>query len=144
MIKWIAIHHRKPLQFSGMSKEFIHTVYRIEFLGEQDGSPERDLKNALIEHFDKDRITTRAYLARVRLDTNKAWSVALCVRINCNKPASRYQSEIGRVFSSLFKAEEFLDTVILDHDKERRLKEVCPPFYDQPKKPSLLARLFNR
>ncbi len=55
------------------------TVPAVEFLGEQDGPPERELKNALCAAFDQHPSVARAYLCRVRHECTGDPAVALAI-----------------------------------------------------------------
>jgi hypothetical protein len=54
-------------------------VPQLHFLGEQDGLPERDLKNSLREFFQRDRSVITAYLEPVRKEvvflSRSGWAV---------------------------------------------------------------------
>lgn len=99
----------------------------IRFLGEQDGSPERELKGALVKFFAKDGCVEAAYLARVAYE-NTSQSVALCIRSRFGEDPA-LAGEVGRIFSGLFGAHEHLDIVFVSEPQERELQRVCCPFF---------------
>jgi type III secretion system (T3SS) SseB-like protein len=103
---------------------------RLEFLGEQDGPPERELKEALVRLFEAKGKVNRAYLARLSYLETGATGVGLCV------PVDAYSVElvraVGSVFSDLFGADQYLDVVFVTEDEEKRLRDVCRPFFKKP------------
>jgi len=100
---------------------------RIEFLGEQDGVPERELKALLVTELRRFPSVQGAYLARIGFAPDAAPSVALCL-----VPSSRDDREIvqavNRVFASLFSSGQHLDVVFIDEQEEADLRRVCPSF----------------
>src|SRR5262245_37561343 len=80
----------------------------LRFLGEQDGQPERELKDQLISLFCLDQEIENAYLARVAYDDSSAVSVALCLRSRSG-PSRETAEKIGRIFASMFGSHEHLD-----------------------------------
>jgi type III secretion system (T3SS) SseB-like protein len=102
-------------------------VSEVQFLGEQDGPPERLLKNRLTEFFRRDKSVHRAYLARTSLEGQA--SVALCVKTEFS--ADRGLAEkIGAIFGMIFNAREHLDIIFLSDQQESELKRVCSMFFD--------------
>ncbi len=75
-------------------------VSQLRFLGGQDGVPERELKERLIEYFRHSRSVEAAYLAQVTYG-GSAVSVALCLT-----PSGGHDSDVvqhaGRIFASMF------------------------------------------
>jgi hypothetical protein len=55
------------------------TEPRVEFLGEQDGPPERKLKASIVEELTGVPAISRAYLARVGYQPQGRPAVALCL-----------------------------------------------------------------
>jgi hypothetical protein len=102
-------------------------VSQVQFLGEQDGAPERLLKGRLIEFFERDKSVHRAYLARMSLEEQA--SVALCVKTQFG--ADRGLAEkIGAIFGRIFNSLEHLDIIFLSEQQESQLKRVCSTFFD--------------
>jgi hypothetical protein len=102
-------------------------VSEVQFLGEQDGAPERLLKARLSEFFQRDKSVHRAYLTRTRIEGQA--SVALCVKTQFG--ADRGLAEkIGAIFGMIFNADEHLDIVFLSEQQESQLKRVCSTFFD--------------
>jgi SseB protein C-terminal domain len=104
-------------------------VSEIQFLGEQDGPPERMLKERLSAAFVFHRQLDRAYLALVRYADETG--IALC--LSCADRTNRKLAEVvGEVFGSIFAAHEHLDIVFVGEDQEPALRRVCRPFYSAP------------
>ena len=101
-------------------------VSSLQFLGEQDGPPERLLKNQLSEFFQRDTSVHRAYLAKVNLERQA--SVALCIKTQFG--ADRGLAEkIGAIFGTIFNAHEHLDILFLTDQQESELTKVCSAFF---------------
>jgi SseB protein C-terminal domain len=102
-------------------------VSEVQFLGEQDGAPERLLKGRLTEFFQRDKSVYRAYLARTSLDRQA--SVALCVKTKFGADKGLAE-KIGAIFGMIFNAHEHLDIIFLSEQQESQLKRVCSTFFD--------------
>ena len=98
------------------------------FIGEQDGSSERELKGRLVALFDQVHLVRRAYLARVKYGDAQS-VVALCM---CGKTGHErlLAKQVGQVFGSLFSNHEHLDVIWLKQDQEVELARVCSAFYN--------------
>jgi hypothetical protein len=104
-------------------------VPEIQFLGEQDGPPERMLKEQLSAAFVLHRQLARAYLAQVRYPDEIG--VALC--LSCaDGPSQKLAEVVNRVFGPIFGGHEHLDIVFVGKDQEPDLQKVCRPFYSAP------------
>jgi hypothetical protein len=101
---------------------------KVQFLGEQDGSPERVLKERLSAVFIFHRNLERAYLAQVRYADEH--EVALCLRCTDNQK-QKITEVIGEVFGLIFGSHEHLDIVFLGQNQELALRQVCCPFYSK-------------
>ena len=102
-------------------------VQRMCFLGEQDGPAERDLKNKLVELFDRLRMVRTAYLARLTYGDDGPVSMALCVR---GQPGQNrmFAERVGKIFGLIFGSHEHLDIIWLMPQQETELASVCRPF----------------
>ena len=101
-------------------------VPQLQFLGEQDGPPERELKSRLAEFFRRDQSVNTAYLARVAYgDTSLA--VTLCLRSQFG-PDRGLAEKVGTIFASMFGGHEHLD-IFLSEAQEAELMKVCKPFF---------------
>jgi hypothetical protein len=104
---------------------------RIKFLGEQGGSVEDALKNGFREEFLNSPSVLSAYLARLTYDESPEYSVALCIR-STSGTDSVLQGRLVRVFTSIFRPDQSLDTLFIRADQELELQQVCKPFYERP------------
>ncbi len=102
-------------------------VPTISFLGEQDGAPERELKESLVRLLPKLAVR-RAYLVRVLYEKPETELVAL--RLS-GPPSEQVVSEIAQVFSSMFNEESALDIMFVAEEEESRLARVCAPFFER-------------
>jgi hypothetical protein len=112
------------------SKQHPQSVHvpQLRFIGEQDGPPERELKERLAEFFRHDQSVRAAYLARVNYGDPSRVSVALCLRTQFGADPGMAE-KIGRIFSSMFGSHEHLDMVFLSPEQEAMLAKVCAPFF---------------
>lgn len=102
----------------------------IEFLAEQDGIPERELKSELRNCFQCSAAVLRAYLAVVRYSGKPDHLVALCLVARPNSE-SEFVSRISEVFSKMFSSRQHLDIMLIDEAQEMNLSKVCRPFFCQ-------------
>ena len=101
----------------------------IKFVGEQDGSSERELKDRFVEQFRGNATVLRAYLARADYGDAAGPHVTLCVR----SAVAKDKALVGRVadiFAALFGSHEHLDILLIRDDQEAELRRVCKPFYE--------------
>jgi hypothetical protein len=110
---------RKPKR-----KTAVHTQRTVGFVGEQDGEPERLLKDALVTEFRNASGLKRAYLARVEYADGV--HVALCLAAP-EDPA--LVERIGTRFAGIFGRHEHLDILFLGPGQEAELQRVCAPFH---------------
>ncbi|MDE1174500.1 MAG: enhanced serine sensitivity protein SseB C-terminal domain-containing protein [Parvibaculaceae bacterium] len=103
-------------------------VKKLLFLGEQDGRPERMLKEKLSKLFNFGGEIESAYLAQVDFGNGIDASVALCLRVQGNVQ-EKIISYVGAAFSNIFKTDQHLDIIFLNDDQELQLKRVCRPFF---------------
>jgi len=103
-------------------------VQTVHFLGEQDGTPEQELKDKLVILFGQLRLVNVAYLAVVRYGNAVSPNVALCVR---GQPGQNrmFAERVSRVFGPIFGSHEHLDVIWLTPEQETNLAKVCRPFY---------------
>jgi hypothetical protein len=104
------------------------TVSTVNFLAEQDGPPERELKQALAEAFAQIGSVATAYLALVDYGRPDEQNVALCIATDEADPAE-IVATAGRVFHSMFSSEASLDILPLSKEAQSRISLVCPPFF---------------
>lgn len=101
---------------------------KVNFLSEQDGTPERELKARLGRVFEANPGLWRAYLARIDYGDGGPQNVALCL-IAASGLEKENVEQVGSVFRSLFKTEERLDILFLRLQQEAELSLVCLPLY---------------
>jgi hypothetical protein len=102
---------------------------RVEFLGEQDGAPERELKTALVPLLSSRPAIHRAYLARVGFQPAAATSIALC--LDGADSDSTLIPAIHAQFRVIFSADAFVDILFLSRDQSLDVARVCSPFYSR-------------
>jgi hypothetical protein len=100
---------------------------RVEFLGEQDGPSERELKAVLRMELGQFPFVQRAYLARIGFAPNDAVSVALCIA-PASKDDRAIVTMVNRVFGERFTSATHLDIVFVNPDQEADLRRVCRSF----------------
>ncbi len=102
----------------------VHTQRTVRFVGEQDGEPERLLKNSLVAELRGVPGLKGAYLARV--EYADGLHVALCLAA----PEDPLLVErIGARFAEIFGRHEHLDILFLGREQEAELQRVCAPFH---------------
>jgi hypothetical protein len=106
----------------------------IRFIGEQDGSPERDLKARFIKFFREKPTVQRAYLARTDYGDATGANVALCVKSSAGEDMGLV-SDVSAIFAEMFGSHEHLDVLFIRHDQEQQLRVVCTPFYERTSSP---------
>jgi hypothetical protein len=103
---------------------------RIEFVAEQDGEPEHELKASLAEILDQQGSVEKAYLARVRYDQAPETQVALCLKSGSPKDAALLEA-IRKVFARLFDRQSHLDIIFVVPSDVTRLESICRAFYER-------------
>ena len=106
--------------------KIVSTDFR--FLGEQDGAPERALKDALRPLLLADPYVERSYLAQVEFVRTEATSVALAIVRPCGE-SEPLIGKISAAFSKLFSSANHLDVVFVSASQDQDLAAVCKPFY---------------
>ena len=116
--------------FSFRKRGKLNTHYPriIKFICEQEGIPERKLKEDLFHLFKKSSDINRAYLARVKYDTATDYNVALCLAASGEK--GDLIAKISEIFKRKFSKNIHMDIIFLTESQEDDLKKVCQPFYD--------------
>lgn len=105
-----------------------HSVRKVNFLSEQDGTPERELKTRLSRAFEATPGIWRGYLAQIDYGDPSQQNVALCL-IAAPGLEKDIVEQVGSVFRSLFNEEEHLDILFPSPQQEAELSLVCRPFY---------------
>ena len=109
-------------------------VSNLQFVHEQDGAPERLLKDRLVQSFNRRADVQRAYLAQV--NAGGQLGVALCLR-SLRGPDRGLVDDISDIFAAVFAAHEHLDVLFLNDDQESVLRSVCAPFFTAPMEPPI-------
>jgi hypothetical protein len=102
-------------------------IPQLKFVGEQDGPPERRLKEKLVLAFGRDRRVYGAYLARAEYEDGTNVVLALRAEIGFEKVLVQ---EVASTFASMFSAQAHLDVVFLTDTNEAQLRQVCRPFFE--------------
>ena len=103
-------------------------VHQLRFLGEQDGSPERLLKQSLADFFLGEKTVVRAYLAKADYGDGNSASIVLGLRMPSG-PNQMIVEQVSAIFASLFDRKEHLDIIFLSEDQEEDMTRVCRPFF---------------
>ena len=82
-------------------------VTGLPFLREQDGKPERRLKNDIAIILKRKVAIERAYLVQV-INRDEA-GVALCIKSRSDQADMELVRQVGRIFAQQFNAREHLD-----------------------------------
>ena len=96
-------------------------VPKVTFVCEQDGNPERDLKEKFVPLFQERDHVRSAYLVRVTYADPNEINVALCIRMEKDDDSS-LRKAIGDIFAAKFNRQEHLDTMFISNDKEEEIK----------------------
>ena len=115
--------------------------HQVQFVGEQDGPPERELKERLATSL-RPMGVQKAYLAVVSYAERKGpqnaagdgaapeLNVALCLALS---DAAAEKSEIvqraSHDFAAMFGPTQHMDIIFLTDQQDVALKKVCQPFY---------------
>ena len=119
----------------------------IQFIGEQDGEPERDFKcelSVFLRQLDEWRPLdepVRAYLCRVTCpsdDNSDSFDVALCFATKSDAKGEILKGAAS-IFHRMFGRREHLDIMFVDNDTETELRQVCSPFVDTEEVDFVLA-----
>lgn|SRR5487761_147329 len=107
----------------------------IVFIAEQDGQVECLLKAHWLPILADHESALRAYLAIVKYSQSGDTGRALCIRcIETGNGAPALVARLAEVFARMFRADCALDIMLLDGERESRLKQVCMPFFERPRK----------
>ena len=104
------------------------TPPRIEFVGEQAGQTEDELKTRFVPTLQQSASVRSAYLARVSYGEPSGCSVALCIRSTTGSDDT-LQHRLASIFTEMFRTDAYLDIIFIRDDPEQQLKRVCNAFY---------------
>jgi hypothetical protein len=102
---------------------------RVHYVAEQDGSAERELKNALRKIFESYSGVAKAYLVYVKYDESPEGAVALCL-ISTSREMKLVE-DISKAFKSQFRKDEHLDIMFVSSTEAERIEAVCQPFFSR-------------
>ena len=102
----------------------------VMFITEKDGPVEGELKAKLGTLFDQVTGIKSAYLAVARYDEEPEQNVLLGVRLVSEGEDIALVDKIQEIFRPMFSSSQYLDILFLDGAQERRLQNVCRPFYE--------------
>src|SRR5688572_12273111 len=115
--------------FGKSTKEEPRPERHIRFLGEQDGSPEQEIKarwQPILATFPD---VLRAYLAIPSFSQSQNYQVVLCIRSKMgNNPL--LVDALAQPFREMFNTATPLDIIFLDAAQETDIKKVCRAFYE--------------
>jgi SseB protein C-terminal domain len=103
-------------------------AHALTFVGEQDGPPERMLKERLSELFAGCKNPLKAYLARVRYREARGESVCLCLSVSGGEEKPLLEA-VHSLFAQQFNRAVHLDILFLNLKREEQVAAVCKPFY---------------
>jgi hypothetical protein len=103
---------------------------KINFIVEQDGPSEQELKNLLYIYFIENSTISKVFLVRVSYDDSPEEHVALCIREDKGNREEIFK-EVGRLFNDLFGSHEHLDVLFVSSDQEKDLLKISSPFYQR-------------
>lgn len=104
---------------------------RVEFVTEQLGEAETELKEELTKIFRGNTHVMLAYLVSVCYPDADQVKVALCLKHATGEDLDLMQ-EVGAEFGRMFNAQESLDIMFLKPEEEERIATVAKPFYRSP------------
>jgi len=103
-------------------------VSRVEFVTEQLGDAETELKEKLIKIFQSNRRVLCAYLLRVRYPDADQDRVALCLKHSTGQDLALVR-QVEAEFGKMFNHRETLDIMFLTREQEERIAITAKPFY---------------
>jgi len=106
-------------------KKFIARTVR--FIGEQDGPPERTLKDQLAYALKQLEEPLRAYLCRVQYDSETQVNVAMCI-VTESALKKEIEGAAAGAFRKIFNERTHLDTLFLTTTQKEEIDAVCRPF----------------
>jgi hypothetical protein len=100
----------------------------ITFIGEQDGTHEQRLKEAISVLLDLNATVARAYLFRANYNGINGGVMLGLVTLD-KKESGKLALQMDRAFGALFNTEAHLDVVFLDDEGDAKIRKACQPFY---------------
>jgi hypothetical protein len=103
-----------------------HNIKQFEFLGEQVGPVEENLKYELLAIFKTDNALQKAFLLRARYEGDSDHVVLALSSTKQNEDLIR---NIGITFGKIFAKDIALDIMYLNVETEKQAMQVAKPFY---------------
>jgi len=107
----------------------IHVQPDVQFLGEQDGHVEQDIKARWTPILAKSPFVQRAYLAIVSYDQASTYQPALCIRHSRGDDRALVDA-LSEPYRQIFNSSQALDIMFLRPEQEAQVKSVCRAFYE--------------
>lgn len=116
------------MKFNWFKKSQMETISvdGVEFLGEQNGTPERNFKARMLELLDNSDVS-KAYLSRVRYADGQQ-SIALCLSAG-GAEKQKLVEDLSAEFKSMFRPDISLDILFLTPAQSQQIPSVCTPFF---------------
>ena len=102
-------------------------VQDIQFVGEQSGTAENELKQQLNKVLAKYPAVRTSYLSQVIYEPGSSPAVALCLA--GATADQKLLKDINNIFAIMFNKQQYLDIIFVNEIQEIKLREVCHPFY---------------
>jgi hypothetical protein len=113
---------------SGSDRLESFEVDRVSFLQEQDGVPERLLKERLARAFQSLPAVLEAYLVRVRYGESPEVKVALALHAR-ESAYGALPDLIVSEFRKTFRTDQSLDILFLTRQQQKDISVIAKPFY---------------
>ena len=107
----------------------VHVQQDVQFLGEQDGKVEQDIKARWTPILAQSPSVQRAYLAIVSYDRAATYQPALCIRHSRGDDPALVDA-LSDPFRQIFNSSTALDIMFLRPEQETEVRRVCRAFYD--------------
>jgi|CXWL01.1.fsa_nt_gi hypothetical protein len=122
-MKWL-----KDIVKLSVSIEVHHNLI-VQFLGDQDGLVEQEIKARWIPILEKNSSVRRAYLAITKYGDSGTNQVTLCI-VHSKREDPALVNELAEPFRQTFNNSVALDIIFITTSQELKAKKVCNPFYD--------------
>jgi hypothetical protein len=107
----------------------VHVQPDVQFLGEQDGQVEQDIKARWTPILAQSPSVQRAYLAIVSYDRAATYQPALCITHSLGDDPALVEA-LSEPFRRIFNTSQALDILFLRPEQEAQVRRVCRAFYD--------------
>ena len=101
---------------------------RVEFIGEQNGHSEQEVKARWKTILNRHPEVQRAYLALAAYDHRENYQPVLCIPSMAEQDV-RLVDELAEPFKDIFARDCALDIVFLTAEKEEEVRKVCRAFH---------------